>query len=433
MAAGVTAFALALLMGQTDIMRVGLLVSILPLASAFSVSRTRFRLACLRSIEPGRVPIGDPATVTLRLENVSSLPTGLLLVEDHVPPDLGDRARFVVDRMAPRGIRSATFTVQPTARGRYAIGPLAVRLTDPFGFCELDRTFSTTHHLIVTPHVEPLSPLALRGDWNGSGDSRARSVAAAGEDDVAVREYRHGDELRRVHWRATAKTGALMVRREEQPWESRCTVLLDTRAKAYPGHGPTGAFEKAVSVSASVAIHLDQRGYAVRLITGSTPMITGSSHDDISGGGSDAEGQLLDALATVDATEALAFESIASTVRHGNEGMLIAVLGKLTPDDTDQLVRARHGMGRSIALVCAPEGWLDHRTRRQGADDLTAQTDHENCVALLRSAGWSVAAFSKVDAVADTWRMVQDSSLLTPTSMSSAAAVTATTTAASGA
>ncbi len=52
-----------------------------------------------------------------------------------------------------------------------------------------------------------------------------------------MREYRLGDDLRRVHWASTARTGDLMVRREEQPWQSRATVLLDTRRMAHAGIG----------------------------------------------------------------------------------------------------------------------------------------------------------------------------------------------------
>ena len=109
--------------------------------------------------------------------------------------------------------------------------------------------------------------MPLAGEWTGSGESRSRSLASAGEDDAGTREYRQGDDLRRVHWRSTARLGQLMVRREEQPWQARCTVLLDTRSTAHGGEGPGSSFEWAVSAAASVAVHLVRHGYFVRLVT----------------------------------------------------------------------------------------------------------------------------------------------------------------------
>ena len=76
--------------------------------------------------------------------------------------------------------------------------------------------------------------MRLAGEATGYGDGRQRSLALAGEDDVIPRGYRHGDDLRRVHWRSTARYGELMVRREEQPQRARCTVLLDTRRDRLP-------------------------------------------------------------------------------------------------------------------------------------------------------------------------------------------------------
>ncbi|MEO8330694.1 MAG: hypothetical protein ABI586_11855 [Candidatus Nanopelagicales bacterium] len=75
-----TAFVLAAMLDQQDIMRVGLLASALPLLAAASVARTRFRLASDRTVDPSRTPAGESATVTVRLENVAHLPTGLLMV-----------------------------------------------------------------------------------------------------------------------------------------------------------------------------------------------------------------------------------------------------------------------------------------------------------------------------------------------------------------
>ncbi len=132
------------------------------------------------------------------------------------------------------------YTVRADVRGRYEVGPLVVRLTDPFGLCELTRSFPSVDKLTVIPQVVALPSVRLAGEYAGTGDSRARSVAVHGEDDAATREYRRGDDLRRVHWKSTARVGELMVRREEQPWESRATVVLDTRRVAPPRRGPDG-------------------------------------------------------------------------------------------------------------------------------------------------------------------------------------------------
>ena len=84
----------------------------------------------------------------------------------------------------------------------------------------------------------PLGPGGPAGGHGGGGEGARRSIAVHGEDDVSTREYRHGDDLRKVHWRATARTGELMVRLEERPWRAQATLLLDTRARAHLLAGP---------------------------------------------------------------------------------------------------------------------------------------------------------------------------------------------------
>jgi uncharacterized protein (DUF58 family) len=174
---------------------------------------------------------------------------------------LGGRPRFVLDRVLPQRTLEVDYTVRSQVRGRFRIGPLAVRLTDPFGLVELTRAFTASEPLVVTPQVVPLPDVRLGGEWSGAGQSVSRSVATAGEEDAATREYRLGDDLRRIHWRSTARRGELMVRREEQPWQSRGVVFLDTRASAHFGDGPLSSLEWAVSAAASVSLHLSHNGF----------------------------------------------------------------------------------------------------------------------------------------------------------------------------
>ena len=88
-----------------------------------------------------------------------------------------------------------------------------------------------------------------------------------------------------------------MVRREEQPWQSRATLFIDNRAHVHRGAGPASSLEYAVSAAASIAIHLAQRGFRVRLISASGTSLGEGWHE---AGASAAEaGPLLESLAVL--------------------------------------------------------------------------------------------------------------------------------------
>ena len=126
----------------------------------------------------------------------------------------------------------------------------------------------------------PLPTVRLAGEYAGSGDSRARSVAVHGEDDAPTREYRHGDDLRRVHWRSTARVGELMVRREEQPWESRATVVLDTRrARATAARARRPASSGRCRRPPASRCTCAQAGYKLRLVTGAGVDVDATERD----------------------------------------------------------------------------------------------------------------------------------------------------------
>ena len=73
-------------------------------------------------------------------------------------------------------------------------------------------------------------------------------VSDLGDEFVTLREYELGDDLRRVHWRSTARTGELMIRQDEARWRSRAAVVLDVQ----PGAHDAASFEVAVEAAASV-------------------------------------------------------------------------------------------------------------------------------------------------------------------------------------
>src|SRR5215213_2644722 len=84
--------------GQRDVMRIGLLLLVLPVSAAVRVARARLRMSCERSVEPAQVPLGSPMKGQIVLGQDGRLPAGILMLEDSVPRELGNRPRFLVDR-----------------------------------------------------------------------------------------------------------------------------------------------------------------------------------------------------------------------------------------------------------------------------------------------------------------------------------------------
>jgi uncharacterized protein (DUF58 family) len=394
LAAGVAAVVCAYVLGQADLLRVGLLLAALPLVCVIVLHRTRYRVAGSRRLSPGRVPAREEARVHLRVDNVSRLPTGLLMLQDKVPYVLGPRPRFVLDRVEPGGRREVSYRVRSDLRGRFPLGPLQLRLTDPFGMCELIRSFSSSDTLTVTPRTEPLPPVRLAGEAHGYGDGRTRALALAGDDDVIPRGYRHGDDVRRIHWRSTARHGRLMVRREEQPQKARCTVLLDTRRHAWAGTGPESAFEWAVSGAASACLHLLERGYAVRLLTDGGQSAPGQDGGD----SADTAGLLLDTLATLEQSAREGLAAAHDVLRGGPggpEGLLIAFLGMLDQDQAGLVGRMRQRTRRAVAFTA-------QAVPLPGDEGGTG--DGDPSVGTLRAAGWTVLPAGPGQSLPALWR-----------------------------
>ncbi|MEW2494500.1 DUF58 domain-containing protein [Streptomyces nodosus] len=402
LAAGVAAAICAYVLGQSDLLRVGLLLAALPLVCATVLHRTRYRVASSRRLSPAHVPAGSEARVHLRMDNVSRLPTGLLMLQDRVPYVLGPRPRFVLDRMEAGGRREVSYRVRSDLRGRYPLGPLQLRLTDPFGMCELTRSFSTYDTLTVVPRVEPLPPVRLTGEARGYGDGRERSLALAGDDDVIPRGYRHGDDLRRVHWRSTARHGELMVRREEQPQRARCTVLLDTRGIAYPGSGPDSAFEWAVSGAASTLVHMLERGFSVRLLTDTGSSVPGAGSDGFAGASqetADAAGLMMDTLAVIDHSDGTGLSPAYDVLRGGHEGLLVAFFGDLDEEQAAVAAKMSRRSGGALAFVLDPRAWGG-----EPAEGPELSETGEERLRMLREAGWTALAVPPGASLAELWR-----------------------------
>lgn len=390
LAGGVTLAVFGVLVGQTTLLRLGALVLVLPLVAALVLARSRYELVLEREVSPRMVRAGEQATVTLSLVNEGHAPLGTLLLEEEVPYALGSRPRFRLPGVRRGWHRSLTYRVRSELRGRHLLGPLTMRVTDPFGLVEVGRAFRSTAPLVVVPRTVALTPYGTPGPGTGGGLHRPLTFATGSAEDVTVREYRVGDDLRRVHWRSSARSDKLMVRREEQPWQSRATVLLDDRAASHRGHGAASSFETAVVVAASVATHLVERGYDVRLVMASGERTLGRGRQ--SGGAARSATTLLEALAVV-RTSSHARLAV-DWLDHPGE-TVVAVLGEGTAQDAPALGRIQRYAGHAAAFVLDVRTWT-------GLDAGAAQAETGRLV----GAGWRAAPLTSRDGIDRVWSQV---------------------------
>jgi uncharacterized protein (DUF58 family) len=324
----------------------------------------------------------------------------------------------VVERLASGATAPLRYRLHGGRRGRFALGPVRLRLVDPFGLVLRTAAGSDTATLLVTPRVLPLQGSgALTGAGGNGGEGGRRSIAVHGEDDVSTREYRYGDDLRLVHWRATARTGELMVRLEERPWRAAASLFLDSRLTAHllggEVRGPAGdpaappdTLEWVVEAAASIGVHLLRRGAGLRVLTDSGELTTALGRGPL------GPEELLERLAELGGSRYAGLQVGVEALRRGGvDGPAICLLGLVGPDDVHALARARSGPGTDVAVLVDAAAWLDAGATR-GRRSLSPAARAELCTRqqqasdLLRAAGWQVTAVRPDQTVAEVWSLL---------------------------
>ncbi len=392
----------AMASGQRDVMRVGLLLLALPLVALVLVLRARLRMSAERSVEPAQVPLGTPLHGRVTLGHDSLLPAALLELEDAVPPELGERPRFLVDRASSHWQRTVEYPLLGRARGHYRTGPLMVRTTDPFGLVRLDRTFTATSEVVITPQVFDLSRAGGGGGGGSAGEARPRRIGVLGADDVLVREYRQGDDVRRIHWRSTARSGELMVRREEQALDPSTTLLLDSRAGAHAGRGVHHSLEWAVSAVASVGLRLSGEGYAVEVTTAGGPL-----QGTATAPGPVAADLLLRQLTDLQPAATSDLRHLLGGPGERGDRLVVAVLGRLSLDQAYAVAGMRRQRGTGLAMLLDVDSWSDGSRAAAPAtlpDDGSApQTEVARAAEVLADQGWRVVVVDASMTVPQAW------------------------------
>jgi uncharacterized protein (DUF58 family) len=318
------------------------------IAAVVAVAHTAWqpRLRVARVADPDRVPRGDPSLVTLTVTNTSRLRSATLVAEDqcgsHTVP-------VPVLRLRPRRETTASYPVPTDRRGVVPIGPLRVTRRDPLGLAGMTRTQGGTAQVWVYPRIHPLS--AVPAGVARSMDGRLDRVPHGSITFDSLREYVVGDELRRVHWRTTARVGELMVREHVDTSLPSIAVLLDDRGASHPD---PDSFESACEAAASVVAAAVREDLAItlHLASGRTAGTGGRATAVSRSAGATAGGSrdFLDLLAEATLHSGLGLDTAAKRLRQQRLGdTLVYLTGPAGREDLG-LIGALNGAYPSVVV-----------------------------------------------------------------------------------
>ncbi len=324
------------------------------------------RVEYSRRLSTTRAFFGDEVRLELSVANRKPLPLPWLSVAEELDEALTLTSgttqpsalpgRVVLNYVMPLGwYRKVTraYTMQCLKRGYFSFGPAKIQSGDYFRFRVQDMEVGDPCHLVVYPKIVPLEQLGIPSR-DPFGDLRVRRHLF--QDPVrvsSIREYAYGDPMRRIHWKATARTGQLQTKVFEHTTSPNLAVFLDVRTVKPPLWGVIPQLmETAVITAASIANDVIDRGYRVGLYinqpysnSNQSVRLPPSSHPD-------QLLRILEALAGAGPPETLAIDRLVQREAAGLPWVSTLVVVTAVPTAPLLATLAGlHRMGRPVALV----------------------------------------------------------------------------------
>jgi len=347
-------------LGLRELYAIGAALGLLAVVCGLWVSLRRIDIVVTRSVRPSRVHVGGPCTVEIQVRNRSPRATPVLRLLDPVTGTAG--ADLLLAPIALRRTTTVAYRLPTTRRGIVAVGPMQVAMTDPFGLATARNRAAPTVEVTVLPRVDDIPPLPRTTGPDPDGSAETGSLGRSGEDFAALRPYIVGDDLRRVHWPSSARTGDLLVRQHDVPWQGRVCVVLDLRRST----SDPDTLERVISAAASILRAHLRRGDHVRLVTTTgvdSGYGVGSSHLD----------GLLEYLAVADRSSSGSLQIALEVVERGVSGAVVLVSGRPSDADLELLERAGNAVSsrRLVRFDRRERATTPRRTEVVGVDGET--------------------------------------------------------------
>jgi uncharacterized protein (DUF58 family) len=221
-----------------------------------------------RKMRPTRSVAGEDVTVMLTVTNTSPQIIHSLMIEDRLPGELtlgGGTNRLLLSLRSGESSRFEYLISKPR-RGSHQVGPTIIRITDGAGLRTIDYRLRNTDELIVIPQVEKLGIVDLKGrrfgPWPGLVASKRIGI---GMEFFEISPYVPGDDLRRVNWKASARSGRLVTNEFEGEQVIDTLLMLDCSEDVKSPVFDYDALELQVNFAASLCSQLIMQGNRVGL------------------------------------------------------------------------------------------------------------------------------------------------------------------------
>ncbi len=223
--------------------------------------------------QPSRVEAGETLPIVVTVQALRRAVFDAVLLPHRLPPAIDAVALdgAFLGTLRPGEPQAARIELRATRRGLYTVPGCRVQTDFPFGLLRSYAVVTDPHTVLVTPRWTPLRrmdlPLGRSEQPGGAALATARGEAL---EFMGNREFREGDNIRDMDWRATARLDRLVVREFQEEYLHRVALIVDTALPHAPGAGE--AFEGAVSLCAAASEFLARQEYPVGLLLAGTAL-----------------------------------------------------------------------------------------------------------------------------------------------------------------
>ena len=212
-------------------------------------------LRVTRTLPSGERLEGDDVEVEVRLASERRLLPARWTLREQIGK-LGERSTPLA------GDGHARYVLERLARGRYEFEGSTAVIEDPFGLERVEQALDSPGALLVYPRLVDLDRLFSEGGTRSHDGRQLLLRRPSGFDLHSVREYEHGDSLRKVHWRSTARRAQLMVKELEDSPRDEAAIVLDADPDAVVGE----SFDVQVRAAGSLLLSHVRRGRRAVLV-----------------------------------------------------------------------------------------------------------------------------------------------------------------------